>query len=165
MFIGKSRSYEIIEYRKLIERQICTSPEIIKLLGCENEEYPEDIIPYKYSYPHEYIPGTQSETKRYINYDMRSSIDPRNNTYKNITIFFFIVCHEDVVEYKENGRTFLWYDRVVCELDNIFCEKNILGVGKTILTDNDPYYPQQKFKGRLVKFIVKDFTDGLKNGK
>ena len=88
----------------MIERQICTSPEIIKLLGCENEEYPEDIIPYKYSYPHEYIPGTQSETKRYINYDMKSSIDPRNNTYKNITIFFFIVCHEDVVKYKENGR-------------------------------------------------------------
>lgn len=135
------------------------------MLGCENEEYPEEIIPYKYSFPHEYIPGTQDKTNRYINYDMRASIDPRNNTFKNITIYFFVVCHEDIILYEEKGRKYLWYDKVTCELDNLFCEKNVLGIGKTILTDNDPYCPQQKFKGRLLKFVVKDFNNGLKNGK
>ena len=145
--------------------EICRSEELIKLLGCADEEYPEDIIPYKYSFPHEYIPGTQNETKRYINYDMRASINPVNNTFKNITIYFFVVCHEDIILYKEKGRTYLWYDKVVCELDNIFCEKNILGVGKTKLADNDPYCPQNKFKGRLLKFVVQDFNNGLKYGK
>lgn len=165
MFIGKSRSYEIIEYRKIIERQICTSPEIIKLLGCENEEYPEDIIPYKYSYPHEFIPETQVETKRFINYEISANIDPRNNTFKDLTIYFFVVCHENVIQYKDKGRTYLWYDKAVCELDNIFCEKNVLGVGKTVLISNVPYSPQMEFKGRLLKFIVKDFNNGLKYGK
>lgn len=33
------------------------------------------------------------------------------------------MCHEEVINYKEKGRTYLWYDKVVCELDNIFCEK------------------------------------------
>lgn len=163
--MGKSRSYEIIEYRKLIERQLCTSPEIIKLLGCSDEEYPEEIIPYKYSFPHEYIPGTQDKTGRYINYEIYATIDPRNNTFKDLTIYFFIVGHEDLIQYKENGRTYLWYDKAACELDNIFCGKNVLGVGNTSLISNIPYSPQMKFKGRLLKFTVKDFNNGLKYGK
>ena len=163
--MGKARSYEIIEYRKKIMAELCMSPEIVKLLGCENEEYPEDIIPYKWSFPHEYIPDTITTTDRFINYEISATIDHKNNTFKDLTIFFFVVCHEDVIRYKENGRSYLWYDKVTCELDNIFCEKNILGVGETTLVSNVPYCPQQKFKGRLLKFVVKDFNNGLKYGK
>lgn len=32
-------------------------------------------------------------------------------------------------------------------------------------TSNIAYAPQQKLKGRLLKFIVKDFNNGLKYGK
>ena len=163
--MGKARSYEIIEYRNKIMAQICMSSELVKLLGCEDEEYPEDIIPYKWSFPHEYIPDTITTTDRFINYEISATIDPNNNTFKDLTIYFFVVCHEDVIRYKEKGRTYLWYDKVVCELDNIFCEKNILGVGKTYLVSHVPYCPQKKFKGRLLKFAVKDFNNGLKYGK
>ena len=34
--MGKSRSYEIIEFRKLIMNQIVQSKELVKLLGEEN---------------------------------------------------------------------------------------------------------------------------------
>ena len=47
--------------------------------------------------------------------------------------------------YKEKARTYLWYDLAACELDNIFCEKNVLGIGKTTLVSNAPYCPQQKY--------------------
>lgn len=163
--MGKARSYEIIEYRKIIEREICKSPELIKLLGCDKEEYPEDIIPYKYSFPHEYIPETITKTDRFINYEVSAALDPKNNVYKDLTIYFFVVCHEDVIRYKDKGINYLWYDKAVCELDNIFSEKNVLGVGKTYLLSNTPYCPQNKFKGRLLKFSVKDFNNGLKYGK
>lgn len=163
--MGKARSYEIIEYRKKIMDQLCKSQEIIKLLGCENEEYPEDIIPYNYSFPHEYIPGTQQEVKRFINFEISAAIDYRNNTFKDLSIYFFVVCHEDSIRYMENGRNYLWYDKAVCELDNIFCEKNVLGVGKTALASNTPYCPQKNYKGRMLKFVVKDFNNGLKYGK
>ena len=163
--MGKARSYEIIEYRKKINDEICQSQELVKLLGCENEEYPEDVIPYNFSFPHEYIPETIKETKRFINYEISATIDPRNNVFKDLTVYFFVVCHEDVIQYKEKGRTYLWYDKVVCELDNIFSEKNILGIGEMMLVSNVPYCPQQKFKGRLLKFVVKDFNNGLKYGK
>lgn len=159
--MGKSRSYEIIEYRKKILQEICKSEELVKLLGCENEEYPEDILPYKWVFPHEFIPETITKTERYVNFEVSAILDPKNNTYKDLTIYFFVFCHEDVIRYKGT----LWYDRVVCELDDIFCETNVLGVGKTYLVSNVPYSPQNKFKGRLLKFSVKDFNNGLKNGK
>ena len=145
--------------------EICKSQELVKLLGCENEEYPEDVIPYNFSFPHEYIPGTIKETDKFINFEISAALDTRNNVYKDLTIYFFVVCHEDVIRYKDKGINYLWYDKVTCELDNIFSEKNILGVGKTYLVSNVPYCPQQKFKGRLLKFVVKDFNNGLKYGK
>lgn len=123
------------------------------------------MIPYKYSFPHEYIPDTITSTERFINYEISATLDTRNNVFKDLTIYFFVVCHEAVTKYMEKGRTYLWYDKATCELDNIFCEKNVLGIGKTVLVSNTPYCPQQKFKGRLLKFIVKDFNNGLKYGK
>ena len=135
------------------------------MFGYENEEYPEDIIQRKHSFPHEYIPDTITETEKFINYEISATIDPQNNTFKDLTIYFFVVCHEAVIEYEEKGITYLWYDKITCELDNIFCEKNVLGIGKTMLISNIPYCPQNKFKGRLLKFVVKDFNNGFKYGK
>lgn len=145
--------------------EICKSKELVKLLGESNEEYPEDIIPYKYCFPHEYIPETITETDRFINYEISATIDSKNHVFKDLIIFMYVVCHQDVIRYKENGREYLWYDRAVCELDNIFCKKNVLGIGETLLLSNTPYSPQQKFKGRLLKFSIKDFNNGLKYGK
>lgn len=163
--LGKARSYEIIEYRKKIINEICNSKEIVKLLGCENEEHPEDIIPYKYSFPHEYIPETITKTGRYINHEISANLDRRNRTYKDLSLYFFVVCHEAVIRYSDHCREYLWYDKAVCELDNLFSDKNIFGVGEMELTRNVPYSPQKNFKGRLLTFTVKDFNNGLKYGK
>ena len=161
--MGKSRSYEIKEYRNKILTEICKSEKLVKLLGFEDEEYPEDILPYKYVFPHEYVPDTITKTDRFINFEISATIDNRNNVFKDLTIYMFVVGHEDVVKDKKYGG--LWYDTATCELDNIFCESNILGVGETTLISNKPYCPQQKFKGRLLTFVVKDFNNGLKYGK
>ena len=87
--------------------EICKSKELVKLLRCENEEYPEEVIPYKWSFPHEYIPETIKETDRFINYEISAVIDPKNGVYKDLTIYFFAVCHEDAIRYKEKGRSYL----------------------------------------------------------
>ena len=163
--MSKARSYEIIEYRKKITEEICKSEALVKLFGFEDEEHPEKLIPWKYSFPHEYIPETQTKTDRFINFEISATIDPRNNVFKDLYVYFFVVCHEDAIRYKYNNREYLWYDMAVCELDNLFCEKNILGIGKTYLISNVPYGPQSKYKGRLLKFEVKDFNNGLKYGK
>ena len=164
--MGKARSYEIIEYRRKIIDAICESPELVKLLGEEKAKDPEDAILWKWVFPHEFIPEVITETNRYINFEISANIDSRNNVYKDLTIYFFIISHQDVIHYKEKGRNYLWYDKVVCELDNIFNEHDILGIGGTLsLVSNIPYSPQDNFKGRMLKFIVKDFNNGLKYGK
>ena len=43
--MGKSRSYEIKEYRNKIMVEICKSEKLITLLGLADEEYPEDVLP------------------------------------------------------------------------------------------------------------------------
>jgi hypothetical protein len=164
--MGKARSYEIIEYRNKIISAICESPELVKLLGEEKVRDPEEVIPWKWVFPHEFIPDTITEMNRYINFEISTTIDSQNNVYKDISIYFYILSHQDVIHYKEKGRSYLWYDKVVCELDNIFNEHDILGIGGTMqLVSNIPYFPQQKFKGRVLKFVVKDFNNGLKYGK
>lgn len=163
--MGKSRSYEIIEYRKKIQHDICTDPEILKLLGESESTYPEDTIPFHKVYPHEYIPETITKTERYINFDIRADIDRKNKTLKNLTIWFFVMCHQDIVPYFEDGRTFLWYDCAVCALDNLFTDKNPFGIGKMELVSNIPYCPQQVFKGRQLTFTIFDFYNGAKYGR
>ena len=144
--------------------QLVNSEEIRRLLDEACSAHPEETIPFNKSFPQEYVPETIKETDKYINFDIRADIDSRNRTYKDLTVWFFISCHQHVVPYWENGRQFCWYDKVVCELDRIFSGQNILGVGATYLMTNAPYYPQNKFKGRQLTFKVKDFYNGLKNG-
>lgn len=163
--MGKARSYEIIEYRKNIMDTICKSPEIVKLLGAESSDYPEEILPYTQIFPYEFIPETITETNKFICFEIQAHMDYFNKVLKDLTVWFFVFCHEKIIRRLENGRQFLWYDQAVCELDNIFTDTNILGIGKMALQSNVPYYPVQRFKGRQLTFKVKDFYNGSKYGK
>ena len=144
---------------------ICSNAALVHLLEEKIENHPEDTLPFQKVYPHEFIPGTTTETKKFINFDIRADLDLQNSTLKDMTIWFWVICHEYVVPYFESGRRYCWYDRAVCELDNAFYGHDILGIGKIYLSSNAPYYPQEKFKGRQLIFKVKDFSNGLKYGK
>ncbi|MDE7045895.1 MAG: hypothetical protein K2O97_12980 [Acetatifactor sp.] len=158
IIINKTKSCETAEYKNKIMNEICSSGELVRLLGCEEETDPEQVIPFRYSFPHEYIPDTFTGTERYINFDISSSADPKNNTFRNLTICFYVVCHEAAVRYDENGQTGLWYDRAAYELEHILCGKKFPGTGRTTLSSNEPYSPHKKLKGRLLKFTTKDFS-------
>lgn len=145
--------------------KLCKDTNILKLLNEDKSLHPEDTIPFCKSFPHEYIPDTITKTERFINFDISTSLDLKNRVLKDMKIYFFIVCHEYVVKYYESGRMYLWYDKVVCALDELFSDQNVLGIGNMQLISDVPYYPQEKFKGRQLVFTVKDFTDGAKYGK
>ena len=162
--MGKAKSYEIIEYRKKIFGAITDSPELVTLLGEEDSDDPAETIPYRKSFPHEFVPDTITETDRFLNFDIVAYLDNKNNVYKDLTVYFYVVCHKAVVRIDKNSLT-LWYDKVVCELDDIFSKTDVLGIGYTMqLVSNVPYIPHKDFKGRLIKFTVKDFNNGAKYG-
>ena len=158
--MGRGRSHEIIEYRNKITDFLTSSESIVALLDSTLEDAPDDL-PYKSIYPHERVPKTVTETKKFVNFDINAVYDKDNSVYKDLTIAFFIFCHEDV----ERTSKGLWYDRVVQEVDEIFGDKNILGIGKMALRTNAPYSPQENFNGRIITFITKDFTNGRRYGK
>lgn len=163
--MGKGRSYEIIDIRKKIMGMIVDSPVLVKLLGEEHTEDPADTIPFHKSFPHEYIPETITAAERFINFEISARANSRNDVYKNIILYFFVVCHQDVVMFKEKGREYLWYDKATCELDEILSKQDVIGVGKMCLVSNVPYCPQAKFKGRLLTFEMLDYVDGRKYGR
>lgn len=166
IIIDKSRGYEIIEYRKKIQNELCTNPDIIRLLDESDSPNPEDVIPFQKVFPHEYIPEVIEDTRRLICFDISANIDSRNKVLKDMTVYFFLSCHQDVVKYYENGRMFLWYDRVACTIENIFSHRYMqFGVGKIEFVSNKPYYPQQKFKGRQLILKLYDFNNGALYGK
>lgn len=158
--MAKARSYDVIEYRNKITQALLSNENVVKLLGSNMNDAPDDL-PYKSVYPHEFVPETTEETDKFLNFELRANIDLRNKTYKDVTIWFFAFCHNRVIRTSRG----LWYDRIVCELDNIFGEQNILGIGQTSIISNIPYKPNNTFTGRLITFTVKEFTDGLKNGR
>lgn len=144
-----------MSYKNKIMNEICGSEELRKLLGCEEGEG----IPYRYSFPFEYIPGTFTGTERYLNFDMGTAVDPANNTFRNLTVYFYILSHEDAARWEEDGQTCLWYDRAACELEQILCGNNLFGIGRTILSSSEPYCPHEKCRGRLLKFTTKDLNN------
>ncbi|MBO5054845.1 MAG: hypothetical protein J6C64_00615 [Lachnospiraceae bacterium] len=159
------KNCDMTKYREKIMNEICKSGILVKLLCEADAGQPENIIPYKRCFPYEYIPDTMNETDRFINYEISETADSKNNLYKNLTISFFIAGHQNVVLCRENGMEYLWYDIAACELEKLFCNKNVLGIGAARLTSNEPYRIQNKSMGRLLKFTVRDFNNGLKYGK
>ncbi|WP_206459447.1 hypothetical protein [Anaerovorax sp. IOR16] len=156
--MGKSKSYEVIEYRDLIKKYLLESDSICELLG--NTESPQSLW-HNAIYPYEFIPDTTETKKSFINFELRTDSDVMNPTYKTVTIWFFISTHIDNLV----DSTSLWYDRVVCVLDNLIAQENVLGINEVKLISNAPYTLADNFKGRILIFKAKDYYDGKKNGK
>lgn len=159
-FLEKTGSYKIIEYRKTIITDICKSGELVKLLGCTGEEDPKDQILYKQCFPYNYIPDTVTGTERFISFDIGSIRNEKNHMYSDLTVYFYIICHQDAARYHENSEEILWHDKAACELYRIFGGKNTLGLGKASLLSNEPYSPLKNLTGRILKFAVRDFNNG-----
>lgn len=150
------KSYEIIEYRRKIKDILLDSDLLFEEMDVRSKSdmWLNNVFPY------ERIPSTVSKSDKYICYEIKSTKDRANPTYKNITIYFFISTDVNNLDDLD-----LWHDRIVCILDELFTEKSMLGVTNIELIDNVPYSPIKEYAGRMVVFSFKDFMDGKKNGK
>lgn len=174
--MGKTRSYEIKEYRQKIMDILCESDRVCTLLGVDKKEA-YHLLPFHKSFPHEWIPDVQTQTDRFINFEISATKNVINDVFKDITIYFFVVCHKDIARWKDDFNdeydddiVDLWYDEATCALDDIFNDKRTddLGfgiVGTMELISNKPYVPQEKYRGRILTFKVRDFENGKKYGK
>ena len=202
--MGRVRSHEFMEYVSVIMNAICENERLVELLtpdekleGLSSEEKKEifkkakQYLPYKYLLPYELVTGTLTERARFLGFEISATYDDRQKIYKNMTIDFFVISHQELIQYKDpdmKGYYRRWYDLVVCELDDMFCGDNKeikdengkfikseslklgeIGVGKIVLKSNEPYFVSYAreipYKGRTIQMVVQDFQDGKKYGK
>jgi hypothetical protein len=154
IFIAGNKD-KISEYRRGILRQLNDSQKIVELV---NQVYNEDE-PISYTnknfFPYEYVPAQTQTDKTFVCFDMAAKIN-RNKTYHDFTIWFFISTHTSTI----NIPTGLRYDKIVAALDEIFEDKNVLGVGKGMFTDNSPYNVNNDFRGRVLTYKIIDLSRG-----
>ncbi len=157
----------IEDYRNYITNTILSNETIVKLLSNDRLTLDEaDELLYgddPHVQPHEFIPGTITETGSYIMYDMEeNAVYSRGSTvstYTEVTLYFWVITHKNQVKYK--GR--LSNDVLVRELKYSFGEKNGLGIAKNHFVYNRIYnVGNNNYTGRLVKFVITDWSDRVR---
>ncbi len=177
--MGRCRSHESMEYREAIMNALCENERIVRLMNPQKCRDKGELVrpqelPYKYIMPYELIPGTLTETGRYLSFDLSIYPNGYNTTYKNLQVDFFLLAHDSILTCPDldmPGRERFWADLVICELDEMFCGDNPvnIGVGKFEFVSNVPkvinYARELPFLERVFSIIVYDFMDGKKYGK
>ena len=180
--MGRARSHEFMEYVSVIMNSICENERLVRLLTPETEEVPKNpkqYLPYKYLLPYELVTKTLTERARFLGFEISASYDDRQKVYKDMTIDFFVISHQDLIKYPDPdmpGYNRRWYDLVVCELDDMFCgdgensfKSGDLGIGKITMKSNQPYFVSYAreipYKGRTISFKLDEWCNGKKYGK
>lgn len=193
--MGRARSAEFMEYVSVIMNAICKNDRLVRLLTPDEEEVPKNpkqYLPYKYLLPYELVTGTLTERARFLGFEISATYDDRQKVYKDMTIDFFVVSHQELINYPDPdmpGYYRRWYDLVVCELDDMFCSDNKetrnvetgklikaeslksgeIGIDKMVMKTNEPYFVSYAreipYKGRHLEFKLNDFVKGDKYGK
>lgn len=157
----------IEDYRNYITNTLLSNETIVKVLS--NDEFSlDDADELLYGddphiQPHEFIPGTITETGSYIMYDMEEnavySHGSTVSTYTEVTLYFWVITHKNMVKYKGRLRN----DILTRELKYSFGEKNGLGIAKNHFVYNKLYnVGNNNYTGRLVKFIITDWSDRVR---
>ena len=203
--MGRARSHEFMEYVSVIMNAICENERLVELLTPDEQleglsiiekkevfKKAKQYLPYKYLLPYELVTSTLTERERFLGFEISATYDDRQKVYKDMTIDFFVVCHQELIKYPDldmKGYYRRWYDLVVCELDEMFCgdnkedvfnkdgklvkakslEQGEIGVGKMVLKSNEPYFVSYAreipYKGRHVECRILDWYSGDKYGK
>lgn len=159
---------ELGNYKNRLGSLFVNNDNICKLLLGQNYESEFDDLDAeldKYVIPHLYIPGTITETKAYIMYDVEV-----NKTYghtKEMKITIECICHKDITKYREKptGYPGLRYDVLAEFIEEVLCpdDENAnnqiikkFGIGSLDL-QNVKLFLTDKFIGRVLIFTVPDF--------
>jgi hypothetical protein len=78
----------------------------------------------------------------------------RNNDYQDGSIVCNVVCHETLWEIKGGLRPY----SVISELENMFSNQKVLGIGKTQLDSIKQVWINDNYKGYQVIFRFTDFS-------
>lgn len=154
----------IEDYRSVITNTILSNETIVKVLSNDTLDLESaDELLWEHLVPQQYIPDTITETGSYILYDMDENVlysrGSTNSTYTELTLYFWVLTHKDMPNYKGRLRN----DILSRELKKMFNETDGLGIAKNHLMYNRIYNtPNYKYMGRLLAFKITDWSDKVR---
>lgn len=154
----------IEDYRSVITNTILSNETIVKVLSNDELDLETaDELLGEHLIPQQYVPDTVTETGSYILYDLDENVlysrGSTNSTYTELTLYFWVLTHKDMPNYKGRLRN----DILSRELKKMFNETEGLGIAKNHLIHNSIYNtPNYKYMGRLLEFKITDWSDKVR---
>lgn len=102
----------------------------------------------KLFWPYEYIPPVIETTVCNVCFDVLADYSPKNTTFTNLALYFFVICHIDIATIP--GEDGLRYDLIAHEITKDFAGKDFMGLGTTSIVYNHPYVTLQELRGRVL---------------
>lgn len=147
---------ELYDYKNLLMKQLCTSPEIVKLVtNNPDAAVPNHGLPYTQIYPYEFVPETVEEGKTFICFDLDITSVP-NKTYYVPTLYIWCFTHKSLLTMKNGGGCLL--DRLCVEINKLLNGSRYYGMGTLDLRSVRRFAPITDYLGRTLTYTALDMN-------
>ncbi len=141
---------------KLIEDQ-----EIVKCLVNNESNFLDIPLPKDFEetslihnsiFPYKFIPTIETVPKTFIT--MSFNYRPRGMSYKNGSIYFYVITHNSLIR---TDYSFLRYDFLINQIDEIFNSSRGLGLGKLEFYDMADFSVNNYYSGAYIGYRSTEF--------
>lgn len=146
---------ELFAYKNKLMEQLCSNPEIVKLITEQAEvTVPDRSLAYTHIFPYEFIPETVSDASTFICFDVDIA-KVLNKTYLVPTLYIWAFTHKSKLRLPEGG---VRLDKMSAEIDKILNGSRVFGLGELELYNVDRFVPIDDYQGRVLTFSAIDFN-------
>lgn len=150
----KNHIDDIQRYRAIAMKLMYESAPIDALINSvvDTPCHGRDLV-FKYIFPFAYVPDTTTSAKPFITMEIAI---PRveNRTFKDMRLFTYIFCHQNIVQQKDG----LLFDLLAEEVDKLLNGNDSFGLGALELRNLADFSPMQRWHGLVMQYNSKSFN-------
>ena len=156
-----SRFAELGQNKLTILMKLIGNEDIVKCLVNNQSNFLDISLPmdfdvtsliYNSIYPYRFIPQIQTEPKTFIT--MRFGYKPNGMTYKNGSIYFYIITHNSLIR---TDYGMLRYDFLANKIDEMMNSSRDIGLGKLPFHDMDDFIVNENYIGIYLAYKSTEF--------
>ena len=156
-----SRFAELGQNKLTILMKLIGNEDIVKCLVNNQFNFLDISLPmdldvtsliYDSIYPYRFIPQIQTEPKTFIT--MRFGYKPNGMTYKNGSIYFYIITHNSLIR---TDYGMLRYDFLANKIDEMMNSSRDIGLGKLPFHDMDDFIVNENYIGIYLAYKSTEF--------
>jgi len=156
-----SRFAELGQNKLTILMKLIGNEDIVKCLVNNQFNFLDISLPmdfdvtsliYNSIYPYRFIPQIQTEPKTFIT--MRFGYKPNGMTYKNGSIYFYIITHNSLIR---TDYGMLRYDFLANKIDEMMNSSRDIGLGKLPFHDMDDFIVNENYIGIYLAYKTTEF--------